>query len=55
VSWQNIQFFSPLSPAWERVRERGEVAIKLPLAYFHPLPYPSPIKGRGEKHLELPA
>jgi len=24
------------------------IAFKLPLAFLHPLPYPSPIKGRGE-------
>jgi len=33
----------------ERGKERGAIAFKLSLAYFHPLPYPSPIKELVQK------
>jgi len=40
--------FFPLSPAWERVRERGVIAFKSPLAFLHPLPFPlSHQRARG--------
>jgi len=40
------KFLSPLRG--REGRREGVIAFKFPLAFLHPLPYPSPIKGRGE-------
>jgi len=43
--YRGICFIFLLSSVEKKERE---ITFKTPLAYFHPLPYPSPIKGRGE-------
>jgi len=44
---EGFVFFSHQT-CWREGRREGAIAFKCPLVFFHPLPYPSPIKGRGE-------